>query len=919
MARELNHISCSVCEGRGEIEGKECSVCQGIGSGVWFEGMFLYWGKRISSQEILKDKIKYRFQVIINTILFVFGVLGLVSLFWVLYNEFNLGVSQFEDLFFWRIKNGWMLLFWLSFLTDLFLYFRLIIQTENKQKVREKIYKKAEELKEISIPQNWDEVKDLSDEDKIDISKSFTVESLDKIFEGFELAKKINHQLFSSIHLFASCISAQKNMIVLGRLGIRVKEISDRIKNILEKQPFTQEKVEPEISPSIFDSLFKSYLEAYETRQEQVSSTEIIVGLADDEKGDVYNLLYDLEVDFNRLKNVAAWLNIQKMLFERYKRLKSHARLRSKTGIDRAMTAVQTPFLDRFSEDLTRLGQLGYLEPCIARDKEIEEIFRLIEGGNPNVIIVGESGVGKTAIIEGIAQRIIREDVPKNLIDRRLISLSIPSLVAGAAAPGELEERMATIVYEIRRAGNILLYIDNIQNLTGVGSETGIDLADVLANALSGGDLIVLGSTNSADFRSYIEKSSALMGVFQKFELGEMDDNQAIQILEAKAGAVEYKNSVYFSYDALEKAVTLSRRYIHEQYLPQKAISIIEEAAVYVRKKKGKNSIVLGEDVAEIISQRSKVKVTTVTEEEKDKLLHLEEYIHQRVIGQEEAVTMVAEAIRRARVELREKKKPIANLLFLGPTGVGKTELAKTVAEVYFGSEENMIRLDMSEYQDKTSIHRLIGVPGSGEGGILTESVRKQPYTLLLLDEIEKAHPDILNIFLQVMDDGRLTDAVGRTIDFTNIILIATSNAGTQFIQDKVKEGVVLEEIKQQLINEELRGIFKPEFLNRFDGVIVFKPLNFEEILAITKLLLKKVQKRLEEKGIIFEATDEAVEELAQIGFDPAFGARPLRRAVQERVDSALAKFLLTGKIGRRDVVILEKGGQIRVEKAEKL
>jgi ATP-dependent Clp protease ATP-binding subunit ClpA len=346
----------------------------------------------------------------------------------------------------------------------------------------------------------------------------------------------------------------------------------------------------------------------------------------------------------------------------------------------------------------------------------------------------------------------------------------------------------------------------------------------------------------------------------------------------------------------------------------------MEEVAVFVRKRRGSDAVVSGEDVATVVSEKTNITVTKVTEAESARLMNLEERIHERIIGQDEAVRAVASALRRARVELRDLRRPIANLLFLGPTGVGKTELAKTVAEVYFGDETNMIRLDMSEYQDAQSIYRLLGSPvetGRGnEGGYLTEAVRHNPFSLVLLDELEKAHPDILNVFLQVMDDGRMTDTTGRTIDFTNVIIIATSNAGTEVIQEGIREGATIDQLREQLLERELGRYFRPEFLNRFDQIVVFRPLAESEIVSVARLLLKQLAKRLEQKGIHLEASEAAVRELANAGFDPVFGARPLRRVIQERVDDALAKFLLTGKLGRRDRVILEPGGVIRVEEA---
>jgi len=384
---------------------------------------------------------------------------------------------------------------------------------------------------------------------------------------------------------------------------------------------------------------------------------------------------------------------------------------------------------------------------------------------------------------------------------------------------------------------------------------------------------------------------------------------------------IEHKYKVFFTYDAIEKSVRLSQRYVHDQFLPAKAVKVLEEAAI-AASARGARTWVTGEDVARVISDKTKVKITRITEEESVKLLNLEDRIHQRIVNQEEAVNLVASALKRARAELRDEKRPIVNLMFLGPTGVGKTELAKTVSEIYFGGEDKMIRVDMSEYQNQESINRLIGSPpgfrGGTAGGYLTDAVRKAPFSLVLLDEFEKAHPDILNLFLQVMDDGRLTDGAGRTIDFTNSIIIATSNAGTQEIQDGMRQGKSIEVIQEQLMSEVLKPYFRPELLNRFDSIVLFKPLSMDHVIQIARLMLNQVRKRLEQKGIILKVTNEAVTELAEAGYDPTMGARPLRRVIQERVDNALADHLLSGQLGRRDIAILEPGGKIKVEKAQK-
>jgi ATP-dependent Clp protease ATP-binding subunit ClpC len=382
--------------------------------------------------------------------------------------------------------------------------------------------------------------------------------------------------------------------------------------------------------------------------------------------------------------------------------------------------------------------------------------------------------------------------------------------------------------------------------------------------------------------------------------------------LESKVGWIEHKQKVFFSYNAIEKAVQYSHRFLHDQKLPESAIEIITEAAALVHNQKGDHFLVGENDVATVIGQKTGIPATSLSENEADKLMRLEEEMHRRVIGQDEGVNLVANALRRARAEIRSTKKPIANFLFLGPTGVGKTELAKTIAEIYFGGENRMIRIDMSEYQDKASIYRLIGAPGQKGTGILTEAVRQNPFSLVLLDEMEKADPDVLNLFLQVFDDGRLTDSVGRVIDFTSAIIIATSNAGTAFVQSAIASGQPLEEIRQELIRGELKKYYRPEFLNRFDGIVLFRALDRTEIKEVARLMLNRVAKDLEAKGIELRIEDAALETLADAGFDPEFGARPMRRAIQDKVENKLAELVIGGKLKRRDVIVLGEGAEIK-------
>jgi ATP-dependent Clp protease ATP-binding subunit ClpA len=409
-------------------------------------------------------------------------------------------------------------------------------------------------------------------------------------------------------------------------------------------------------------------------------------------------------------------------------------------------------------------------------------------------------------------------------------------------------------------------------------------------------------------------EKSPLAQALQKIPVEEPERNEAIQIVESKIGGIENKNKVIFTYDAVAAVVDLSIRYLHDSFLPVKAIQLADEVGLVVGKRGKEWAQVTKEDVAALVSEKARVNVTAVTKKEGAELLNLEERLHERIVGQNEAVKAISAALRRSRTELRATNRPIANFLFLGPTGVGKTELAKVTSEVFFGSEDAMIRIDMSEYQDASASQKLIG--GAGEVGILTEAVRKNPFSLVLLDEFEKAHPDILNLFLQVMDDGRLTDGTGRTVDMTNVILVATSNAGTQYIQDAVVAKTPYEAIRAHLLEEELKSIYKPELLNRFDGVMVFTPLSEDEVVQITYLMLKTVTARLEAKGIHLRPTDEAVYELAKLGYDPKFGARPLRRVIQEQVDDKIAEFLLRGDVARRDTLILKPQGVVEIEKA---
>ncbi len=643
----------------------------------------------------------------------------------------------------------------------------------------------------------------------------------------------------------------------------------------------------------------------------------------------------------------------------------------------------RTPVLDEFSRDLTQLASEGKLDPVIGREKEIERVVQILSRRTKNnPVLLGEPGVGKTAIVEGLAQKIVKGDIPEILKGKRIVSLDLAAIVAGTKYRGEFEKRLKKIISEIVQSKEVVLFIDEIHTLVGAGAAEGaIDAANILKPALARGELQTIGATTITEYRKYIEKDSALERRFQPVYVDEPSPEVSIEILQGLKDRYEDHHRVRISDQAVEAAVKLSQRYIADRYLPDKAIDVMDEASSRVKlqatvlpenlknlekevekvkklkEKAVKNQdfeeaahyrdeeerlkkqyrdkkeswlkevdssrpLVEEEDVATVVSNWTGIPVSRLDAEEKEKLVNMEKEIHERIIGQEEAVEAVCRAIRRSRAGLKDPNRPISSFIFLGPSGVGKTELAKALAEFLFGREDNLISLDMSEYMEKFTVSRLIGSPpgyvGYEEGGQLTEKVRRKPYSVILFDEIEKAHPDVFNILLQVMEEGRLTDAQGRVVDFKNSIIIMTSNLGARLITsqsnigftDKSSEGLMSYKDIKQKVTEEVKKVFTPEFLNRVDEIIVFRPLNQKEIEAIVDLLMKETRKRLGEHKMEIDLTPEARSLVAREGYDPNFGARPLRRAIQKLIEDPLSDLILQGvfKEGDRILVGVEEG-----------
>jgi len=584
--------------------------------------------------------------------------------------------------------------------------------------------------------------------------------------------------------------------------------------------------------------------------------------------------------------------------------------------------------VEKYGVDLTEEARKGKLDPIAGRDKEIERLIHiLLRRTKNNPVIIGEAGVGKTAIVEGLAQKIASGDVPEDMKSRRIIQLDLAALVAGASHRGEFEERLKGVIKEaVASSGQIILFIDEIHTLIGAGDSDGtMDASNIVKPYLARGQMQLIGTTTTAEYRKHFEKDKAFSRRFQPITAEEPTEDVCLKMLTVIKPKYESYHKVKYPDDTLKDAVHLSKKYIGERYLPDKAVDLIDEAGAEVKlavaKGKRSDSTIQKSDIEKVVSDWTGIPITKLTEDESAKLLNLDKKIHERLIDQEEAVQAVSEAVRRGRIGLAAANRPIASFIFLGPTGVGKTELAKTLAEILFGRDDALIRLDMSEYMEKHEVAKLIGAPpgyvGYEEGGQLTEAVRAKPYSIVLLDEVEKAHPDVFNILLQILEDGRLTDNKGNTISFKNTIIIATSNIGSQLIQQKLagnpqssaaltpqQEATTFQELTG-LITEELHKFFRPELLNRFDEVVIFKPLRRQDMDQIAKLGVQKTARLLEEQGYHLQVSDEAVSVLAKEGYDPVYGARPLRRLIQTVIENPIALHIIAKEFVSGDTIVV--------------
>ena len=745
-------------------------------------------------------------------------------------------------------------------------------------------------------------------------------------------------------------------------------ELIDKLVTPAEVGNITEIEMKPSYSPRTEKVLESAVAEAQNSGCEKAGTEHLLLAMLRETDCVGTRLLYTMGVNIQKL--YAAVLGAMGYDNESIQEEFQAAKAMQNPG------GSPTPALDQYSRDLTQMAAEGKLDPVVGREKEISRLIQILSRRTKNnPCLVGEPGVGKTAIAEGLAQRILAGSVPETIKDKRLVVLDLSGMVAGSKYRGEFEERIRKVVDEVRENQGILLFIDELHTIIGAGGAEGaLDASNILKPSLSRGELQIIGATTLEEYRKYIEKDAALERRFQPVTVEEPSEEEAYEILKGLRPYYERHHKVEISDEALEAAVKMSVRYINDRFLPDKAIDLIDEAASKVqlsgyqasseiedlsreiqeilqekeraiktgylslakecqekqkeaearleqlqvkeeKKNQRKSGKVDEKAVASIVSDWTKIPVQRLTEGETRRLAQLEKELHKRVIGQEEAVHAVSQAVKRGRVGLKDPNRPIGSFLFLGPTGVGKTELSKALAQAVFGSEQAMIRVDMSEYMEKHSVSKLIGSPpgyvGYDEGGQLSEKVRRNPYSVILFDEIEKAHPDVFNILLQVLDDGHITDAHGRKVDFKQTIIIMTSNAGAQAIVEPKQLGFISQkdekkdyEKMKSGVMEEVRRLFKPEFLNRIDEIMVFHTLNKEEIRKIVLLLLKSLEKRCEEQmDIHLNVTNSAVDYIAEAGFDAKYGARPLRRAIQSKIEDRLANELLEGKIKRGDIV----------------
>jgi ATP-dependent Clp protease ATP-binding subunit ClpC len=795
----------------------------------------------------------------------------------------------------------------------------------------------------------------------------FTEQAQEALAASQQLVRQFKQSQWDVEHILLALLQQEKGLVseIINEIGANLEALKKQLTAALEKTPQVSYETEQiYATPRVAKLLEASGKEADRLKDEFIGTEHFLIAISGEEKGEVAKILKNAKIN-------------QEKVYGALQKIRGGHRVTDSRAESKYRALV------KYSRDLTELARQGKLDPVIGRDKEIKRVMQILTRRTKNnPVVVGEAGVGKTAIAEGVAQKVAADDVPESLRNRRVMALDMGALVAGSKFRGEFEERLKAVMDEVREAqGEVILFIDELHTVVGAGAAEGsIDASNMLKPALAHGELQCIGATTSDEYRKFIEKDKALERRLQPVYVNEPDTEAAIAILKGLRPRYEAHHKIKISDQALVEAVRLSQRYISDRHLPDKAIDLIDEAASKLRletesappevrslenclkqltneeeaasqrqeyekaaqfkaerlkleedythaktqwlKQQTIDGEVSEEDIAQLVASWTGIPISQMLEGEAEKLVHMEARLHERLVNQEEAVKAISEAIRRSRAGLKDPQRPIGSFMFLGPTGVGKTELAKTLAWFLFGDESTMVRLDMSEYQERHTVSRLIGAPpgyvGYDNGGQLTELVRQRPYRVILLDEIEKAHPEVFNSLLQILDDGRLTDGHGRTVDFKNTVVIMTSNAGIELIKRQSAIGFAVskdkinaakssyEQMKEKVIAE-VKKTFRPEFLNRIDEIIVFHELSKEQLRSIVDLMIKDLQCRLTDRKLTIEISEKAKSWLAEVGYDPTYGARPLKRAIERYIDNPLSSRLLRGEFNPNDTILVDR------------
>ncbi len=888
-------VTCHSCDGAGVIHAANPSdaACRNCGGkGVWIqrENVKFFWSEKAEIAEKAVKHFKYYTDIVSAALSWIFIIVAYSAAI----DFVREGKIGFSGLF---SERGFIpLVFWLA--TGILLYriYRLRFSAEKHWGDT------LEGLRNFAARPSQSGIMEINIDHFLAKSVKADIKSA---IEANAAAKKSAQILY----LFKGVASDPDISVIFEKMEKDPQKIANLAKEKIKEAASVFELNGGE-SLELKKAILFSFIHSLLTEKNEIDKKSVLLALAQNFQ-DIRFLMEEMGIRVDDLGSAIWWAGKKRRygFWEKILRRGKSRRVEIKHRImNRAWTARPTPLLDQFSYDITDYAAAYAIAPTIGREREIGEVMRILErNAKNNVLLVGETGSGREAIAKAIGRLMVRDESLPKLKDKRLVCLDAPLIISGAKAGGELEERVQMILREIQLAGNIILFIPNIHSLAESGAEHGFDISEILTPVFTQGFFQVIGTTTFYDYHRVIEKRGDFADTFEIVKVDEVSPDVALDIIVSEAPTIEDKEEVDFTFSALKKSIELSRRYIFNKLLPAKAIDLLSEAAVMVRVNRGKNAIVNENDIMKLVTEKTGIPMSDINAVEADKLINLEEEIHKRMVDQVEAVAVVSEAIKRMRVGLKNEKKPMGVFLFLGPTGVGKTELAKTLAEVYFGSEKTMVRLDMSEFQEPRSIDRLIGNAESQVAGILTEGVKRQPFSLVLLDEFEKSHPNVLDLFLQVFDDGRLTDGSGRVVDFTSTIIIATSNAGSKIIQARLKEGKTIADFKPE-IEDHLLKYFKPELLNRFNAQVIFKTLSENDILEIAKMQVKKLVKRFDQaQGIKLEISPRALEKVAALGYSPLYGARNLQRTITEKIENLIANKFLQGQIRRGKVFRIEE------------